>query len=81
MQPSPLTAGEIATAEIALLPAATAFRARDQLQLVVRGRWLWPRNPITGQFPAAYELSPDATVILHIGGELPARLLVPRIPS
>jgi putative CocE/NonD family hydrolase len=80
-QPSPLAAGEIATAEIALLPSATAFRAGDQLQLVIRGRWPWPRNPLTGQFPAAYEPSPDATIILHLGGPSPARLLVPRIPS
>jgi putative CocE/NonD family hydrolase len=80
-QPSPLTAGEIATAEIALMPAATAFRAGDRLQLVVRGSWPWPRNPITGQFPAWYEPSQDATIILHVGGELPGRLLVPRIPS
>jgi putative CocE/NonD family hydrolase len=80
-EPSPLTAGEIATAQIALLPSATGFRPGDRLQLVVRGRWPWPRNLITGQYPAAYEPSPEAMIILHLGGASPARLLVPHIPS
>jgi uncharacterized protein len=76
----PVAPGETAEAEIALLPSATALRAGDELHVVVRARWPWPRNPITGQFPAAYEGSTDATVILHFGGGSPARLLVPHIP-
>ena len=77
---NPLTASEFATCEIALRPSATAFRPGDKLRLVVRGHWPWAHNPITGQYPAAYEASPDATVILHLGGDTPARLLVPIIP-
>lgn len=40
-----------------------------------------PRNPITGQFLAAYEPSPECTVRVHCGGDPPPRLLVPLIPS
>ena len=46
-------------ANIALGPSATFFRAGETLRLVVAGRWLWPRNPLTGQFPAAYQKGPD----------------------
>jgi putative CocE/NonD family hydrolase len=81
LRPEPLSTGELAKAEIALLPSATAFRPGDRLQLVVRGRWPWPHNPVTGQYPAAYEPSPEAQIILHLGGEPPARLLVPFIPA
>lgn len=77
----PVTAGEVATADIALLPSATAFRPGDQLVLVVRGAWPWPHNPLTGQYPAAYERSARGTVILHVGHTgASARLLVPSIP-
>jgi uncharacterized protein len=76
-EPRPLARGEVAQVEIALRAASTAFRPGDELHLVLRGRWPRPRNPLTGQFPAAYEPSPDATVILHLDG---ARLLVPAIP-
>ena len=72
----PLDPGEVATVEIALRPSSTAFRPGDELHLVVRGRWPWARNPITGAFPAAYEPSPDATVTLEPTG---ARLLVPAL--
>lgn len=79
-EPTLLTAGEVVTAEIALRPSATAFRAGDELRLVIYGRWPWPHNPITGPYPAAYEASPAATVTLHLGGAPPPRLLVPQIP-
>jgi predicted acyl esterase len=75
----PLGAGEVAEAELALGPSATFFRAGEEIRLVLAGRWLHPRNPITGQFPAAYEPSPDCTVRVHCGGEPAARLLVPLI--
>jgi hypothetical protein len=75
----PLAPGEVVEAEIALGPSATFFRAGEELRLVLGGRWTHPRNPITGQFPAAYEPSPDCTVRVHCGGEPAARLLVPAI--
>lgn len=76
----PLRAGQIVQVDIPLGPSATLFRAGEQLRLVVAGRWLWPRNPLTGQFPAAYEKGPKGTCTLHWGPEHPSRLLIPAIP-
>lgn len=76
-EPRPLGLGEVAGIEFALGPSATFFRAGDEVRLVLGGRWMHPRNPITGQFPAAYEPSPDCTVRVHCGGEPAARLVVP----
>jgi uncharacterized protein len=66
--------------DIGLRPSATRFRAGDELRLVVRGRWLSPRNPVLGQLPAAYERSGAGTAVLHCGGTTGAHLLVPAIP-
>lgn len=77
--PQPLTPGQIVPADIALGSSASLFRAGETLRLVVAGRWLWPRNPLTGQFPASFEKGPKATCILHWGPQHPARLLVPVI--
>jgi predicted acyl esterase len=77
----PLTPGRVVPVHIALGPSATVFRAGEQLRLVIAGRWLWPRNPLTGQFPAAYESLRRGTCTLHWGPDLDARLLVPVIPS
>jgi uncharacterized protein len=54
----PLAPGQVAGVDIALGPSATLFRAGETLRLVVAGRWLWPVNPLTGQFPAAYRKAP-----------------------
>lgn len=78
-QREPLRPGQIAQVDIPLGPSSTMFRAGDRLRLVVAGRWLWPRNPLTGQFPAAYESGPRGTCTLHWGPDHPARLLVPVI--
>jgi len=75
----PLAAGEIVPVDVALGPSATLFRAEESLRLVVAGRWLAPRNPLTGQFPAGYRRGPAATCTLHWGPDRPARLLVPQI--
>jgi predicted acyl esterase len=56
------------------------FRAGETLRLVVAGRWLWPVNPLTGQFPAAYQKSPRGKATVHWGPRRQARLLVPVIP-
>ena len=61
-------------------PSATLFRAGETLRLVVAGRWLWPVNPLTGQFPAAYQKGAAARCTLHWGPEQQARLPVPVIP-
>ncbi|QWF21929.1 CocE/NonD family hydrolase [Nocardioides sp. LMS-CY] len=65
--------------DVELGPSATRFRAGDQLRLVVAGRWLWPRNPLTGQFPAWYPPGPRGTATLHWGPGREAYLQVPLI--
>jgi predicted acyl esterase len=76
----PLAPGQIVQADLALGPSATVFKAGETLRLVVAGRWLWPRNPFTGQFPAAYEKTPGGKCTLHWGPRHQGRLLVPVIP-
>ncbi len=80
-EPQPVSAGEVVAVDIALGPSATWFRAGEQLRLVVGGRWLCPRNPLTGQFPAAYANSPRGRVTLHWGPSYDAHLLIPEIPG
>ncbi|MGE5131919.1 MAG: CocE/NonD family hydrolase [Gemmatimonadota bacterium] len=79
--PEPLAPGQVVQADIALGPSATLFRAGETLRLVVAGRWLWPRNPLTGQFPAAYRKGPAGRCTLHWSPQHQARLLVPVIPG
>jgi predicted acyl esterase len=76
----PLRPGQIVPVDVALGPSATRFRAGESLRLVVAGRWLWPRNPLTGQFPAHFRGSPVTRCTLHWAADRPSRLLVPRIP-
>ena len=76
----PVRAGEIVPVDIPLGPSATLFRAGEQLRLVVAGRWLWPRNLFTGQFPAAYERASRGSCTLHRGPDRDAHLLIPVIP-
>jgi predicted acyl esterase len=75
-----LKEGEISSVDITLLPSATVFRKGEQLRLVVQGRWFSTRNPLLGQFPAAYERGPRGTCVLHCGGEHGARQRIPIIP-
>jgi hypothetical protein len=76
----PLAPGQVIQADLALGPSATLFRAGETLRLVVASRWLWPRNPLTGQFPAAYQKGPNGGCTLHWGPQRQARLLLPVIP-
>jgi uncharacterized protein len=76
----PLAPAQIVQADIALGSSATLFKAGETLRLVVAGRWLWPRNPLTGQFPAAYQKGPKGRCTLHWGPQHQARLLLPIIP-
>ncbi|VTU41493.1 Cocaine esterase (plasmid) [Variovorax sp. PBS-H4] len=77
----PVASGEIVPVDVALGPSATSFRAGDELRLVIAGRWLWPRNPLTGQFPARYPKGPKGTATLYWGPDRPAALTVPIIPA
>lgn len=81
IDPRPLSAGEVAAVEVELGPSATLFRAGEQLRLAIAARWLAPRNPLTGQFPAWYAGSPRGRVTLHWGPRREAHLLVPEIPG
>lgn len=72
----PLAAGEIVPVDIALRPQATRMRAGDVLRLDLRGSWHFPRNPLTGQFPAGYQRSPRGRCTVHAGGRYDSRLLV-----
>ena len=75
----PLSAGQVVAADIALGPSATLFRAGETLRLVVAGRWLWPLNPLTGQFPNAYQRGHKGDCSVHWGTDRRARLLIPVI--
>lgn len=77
----PLQPGQVVPVEIELLPSATIFRRGDVLRLDVQGRWFFHRDPLRGQFPAAYQPSPPGAVVLHVGGGYDAHLLVPGIPA
>ncbi|MHA7648258.1 CocE/NonD family hydrolase [Mycobacterium sp. ML4] len=76
----PVRPGEVIALDVALGPSATLFRAGEQLRFVVGGRWLCPRNPLTGQFPAAYPHPPRGLVTLRWGPRYDAHLLIPEIP-
>ena len=80
LQRRPLGDGEIVPVDIALGASSTLFRRGDQLRLVVAGRWLWPVNPLTGQFPARYRTNKRGTCTLHWGPDRDAHLLLPVIP-
>ncbi|MFE0751708.1 CocE/NonD family hydrolase [Gordonia sp. NPDC058843] len=73
----PLRPGEVVPVDIPLGPSATAFRAGDQLRLVIAGRWLWPRNPLTGNAPAAYERGPRGRTTVHWGPDTRSQLIIP----
>lgn len=77
----PLHPGQVVAVDIALGPSATLFRAGDELRLLVAGRPLGSRNPLSGQFPAAYPRPPRGRVTLHWGPRRAAHLLIPHIPD
>jgi len=77
----PLGPGEIVPVDVALGPSSTLFRCGEELRLVVAGRWLWPRNPLTGAFPAAYRTRQQGTCTLHWGPAQDAHLLLPVVPD
>ena len=74
----PLRPGEIAPIDVEILPSSTFFARGDLLRLDVMGRWPWNRSMFFGMFPGTYAPSPRGEVILHLGGERDAHLLVPR---
>lgn len=75
----PLAAGQVVPVDISFGASSTVFREYETLRLVVAGRWLWPVNPLTGQFPGAYQRGPRGSCVVHWGPERQARLLIPVI--
>jgi predicted acyl esterase len=63
--------------EIALLPSATFFRRGERLRLDVQGHWFWRRSMFFGMFPGDYQASQRGTIVLHLGGDHDAHLVVP----
>jgi predicted acyl esterase len=76
----PLRPGQVVPVELELLPSSTLFRRGEVLRLDVQGRWFFRKNPLVGQFPAAYARSPRGTAVLHCGGQFDAHLLIPLLP-
>jgi putative CocE/NonD family hydrolase len=75
----PLEPSQVVEVHMSLGPSATLWRAGETLRLVIAGRWLWPRNPLTGQFPAWYQPGPRGRCVLHWGPREPTNLLIPVI--
>ncbi|MCB0926153.1 MAG: CocE/NonD family hydrolase [Mycobacterium sp.] len=76
----PVTSGQIVAVDIALLPHATRMRAGDSLRLDIRGSWHFPRNPLTGQFPAGYQRSAAGRCVVHAGGRFDSAVLIGKRP-
>jgi predicted acyl esterase len=75
----PLRPGQIAPVDIEILPSSTFFARGDVLRLDIMGRWPWRRSMFFGMFPGTYAPSPNAEVVLHVGGARDAHLFVPRM--
>lgn len=76
-----LSPGEIVAIDMPLMESATFFQAGDLIRLDIQGRWPSPFNPLTGNFPAAYQKSDPGTCLVHMGCEYPAQLIVPMMPA
>ncbi len=81
-QPRPsLQPEECVPVTVELGPSATHMRRGEDLRLVLACRWLWPRNPLTGQFPAAYAALRRGWCTVHWGPDRPSRLTAPILRS
>ncbi len=67
----PLTTGRVVPVDIALGPSATLFKAGETPRLVVAGRWLWPANLLTGQFPGRLPARPERQMHPALGTSTP----------
>lgn len=73
--------GEQVQVVIALSGSATLFHAGEGLRLLVAGRYLHPRNPFFGHFPAHYVPSRSGRATLSWTPDLPSCLEIPVIPG
>lgn len=78
LTPAPLMPREPVQLTISLADSSTRFRAGDELRLIVAGRYLEPRNPVMGHFPAHYVPSAPAWCSMLWGAGM---LLVLRVPT
>ncbi len=74
----PVRPGEVIEVEIEIWPSGTRFAAGEGLRLVVAGRDIYdyPKPSVHARHEA---LRNRGRVSVHLGGERPSRLLVPRI--
>ena len=73
----PVMDGEEMDAEIVLSPSATLFHAGESLRLLISGRYLHPRNPLFGHFPAHYVPSRGGTATIMCAD---SELRIPTLP-
>lgn len=75
----PIPKGERLQVRIPLLPSSTGFHRGESLGIELHRRWFFPRQPITGQFPASYEATPHrGQVVIHLGGPNASALIALR---
>ena len=72
----PLAPGVPTPVQIAMLPHATRMRAGEQLVLEIQGRWIFPRDPLRGQFPAGYQRGRATVCRVHTGPAAASTLLL-----
>jgi putative CocE/NonD family hydrolase len=76
-----LPGADLVELQIPLTASSTLFRAGDSLRLLIAGRYLEPRNPLLGHFPAHYRASGSGKCTLYWGAGRPAALDIPVIGS
>lgn len=76
----PVHHGETLEIQIPLSPSATLFRKGETLRLMIGGRYLHPRNPLFGHFPAHYRPSRRGTGTITWSPDRPSTLEIPVVP-
>ncbi len=75
--PQPITANEIVSVEIEILPSSTLFRAGESLQLVIQGADLFEHPLMAHEYASEVNLG---THSIHTGEQYDSHLLMPVIP-
>jgi putative CocE/NonD family hydrolase len=75
----PIKQGELLQVRIPLLSSSTRFHPGEMLKLELHRRWFFPRQPVSGQFPASYEqCNKPCTVNIQSGGQNSSALICPQ---
>jgi hypothetical protein len=77
----PVRDGEEYEVVIPLSSSATRFRAGEGLRLLIAGRYLQPRNPFFGHFPAHYQPTGRGRATIAWSPDAPSTLMIPVIPG